>query len=155
MAGAHRMCSLLVFNLPNIHPDPTQQWTKFTTGDVIEVQDDDNFQWGAAVQGPKALGWWHVVQIPGVPAAQLVALAMGASPPIPPAPYLLRTQTINVQGLLAAAQSANVTPTTLPKSATVPDVVLDQVTLLAQVSAKPPLVNQTVIGGAGQPPVIG
>ena len=151
------MCSLLIFNVANVHPDPTQQWTKFVAGDVIDIQDDDNFYWGDDIQGDNPLGLWTVVSIPGVAAADLISLAMGETTPNPPAPYLLRTQTVDVASLQSASQpvqkkgSRNNSDPSGPQ----PDITTDQVTLMSFVSQKPPLVNQSVIGTPSQTPVIG
>ena len=69
------MCSVLIFvKTDNTHDDPSQDWKKFKAGDVIDINEKDKFDWGAAIQGPDALGWWRVVTVPGAQTADLAVL---------------------------------------------------------------------------------
>ena len=135
------MASLLVFAIPNLHPDPTLQWTKYTTGDVIDIRDDDNFFWGSDIQGPAALGWWKVVCIPGVQAASLSGLLV--SGPIVDATiskFQMRTQSVNVSALAAASIPSGVQPN--PNA----DITTDMATVQSMTTTKPPLTSGVTVG---------
>ena len=124
------MCSILVFALAdNIHPDPDLQWTKFSRGDVIDIQEDANpFYYYAGDPG-----LFRIVNLPGVPAAQLISLCMGDPIPNPPAPYNLRSNFINLTVLETAKNLGQFDTLTT-----------DQSTLLAARSVKPPVVVSQV-----------
>jgi len=107
------MCSILVFVKNNPHPDPKQQWRKFGPGDVIDGNDDDNFYWGDDIQGPKALGWWRVVVVPGVPWSKLAGLTTSEvleRQDLPDAPRKLRINKIDIAALEQQAASVKGAP---------------------------------------------
>lgn len=146
------MCSVVIFAKPdNDHPDPALDWTKFKRGDVIDINDDDNFFWGSHVQGDNALGWWNVIVVPGVAANDIISLCMGD--PIPfvlPALYRIRVNSIDLDGLLASPSQAQSTSSKSSGSqintgidntdvSVAPDLVTDTDTLLSFRSVKPPL----------------
>lgn len=124
------MASVLVFAKPdNIHPDPNLDWTKFKRGDVIEARDEDNFFWGNDIHGPKPLGWWRVIALPGVPASAVQSLVVGD--PVPQgqiAPYRLRVNKIDLDAL----ENGKVLNPSDSLAATLPDV-------LAVATVKPPI----------------
>lgn len=101
------MCSILVFAKDdNIHPDPKQQWRKFGRGDVIDIHEDDAFFWGNDIQGPKALGWWRVVVMPGVPKEKVLGLLSEEVldyPALESAPRKLRINKIDLDAIEAEA----------------------------------------------------
>ena len=108
------MCSLLIFAKPdNDHPDKSLDWKRFKRGDVIDVRDDDDFFWGTDIQGPKALGWWRVIVLPGVAASDVIGLAL-SGPKVDDfafdSPYLLRANKVDLDALevLAEADGAKV-----------------------------------------------
>lgn len=143
MAGVHPMSSLLVFAKPdNIHPDPTQDWRKFKRGDVIDVNDDDNFFWGTDIQGKDALGWWRIVVLPGVPASQVLSMLFGDNmdPLNPDQPIRLRINQVNLDGL----EQGQVLKTT-------DQVTTDFNSFIALRTSKPPLPK---VGVDGQPAVV-
>lgn len=75
------MASLLVFaKADNVHPDTREQWQRFAPGDVIDIAEDDAFDWGADIA---RLGWWRVIVAPGVPAPELQHLLAGEVPAAP------------------------------------------------------------------------
>ena len=68
------MCRLIVFNKANNdHPDPDLDWTKFKRGDVIDVLED-GVEAGKAVENDPL---FHIIEMPGTPAAEMRALTMG------------------------------------------------------------------------------
>lgn len=141
------MCSILIFSKPdNDHPDPAQDWKKFKRGDVIDMNDDDHFFWGGDIQGPKALGWWRVVVLPGVAAKTLRGLQAGDLPSVldPQAPVRLRVNKIDLDALETMAKDAR-------NLAVVPDqfdtakLATDTSTLLSVRATKPALATSLVL----------
>lgn len=73
------MASLLVFSRSsNSQLTEAERCGQPERGDPVDVHDDDMFHWGDAIMGPGALGWWQVIVIPGVPAAELRHLLQGS-----------------------------------------------------------------------------
>lgn len=141
------MCSLLIFAKPdNNHPDPTLDWQKFKRGDVIDSRDDDNFFWGNDIQGPKALGWWRVVVIPGVPAKDFLGLQMGDDPSLinPKMPIRLRINKIDVDALEMMAKDASNPAVTTDQFDAV-KMTTDTSTLLSVRTTKPALSTDLVL----------
>ncbi len=99
------MCSILIFAKDNINPNSTLDWQMWKTGYVVDISDNDNQWWGNDIDGPKKLGWWHVVVIPGAPAANYLALIAGDPAPDAIAPFRLRTVKLALFNVTATAVS--------------------------------------------------
>lgn len=130
------MCSILVFAKPdNLHPDPRKQWSKFERGDAIAVQDDDDFFWGEEVHGKRALGWWRVIVLPGVPAAKMQSLAepeVLEYPALDDAPRKLRAVKIDLDAIEVEAKLQAGRDLTITEK-----VEQSEPAVLAKVSIKP------------------
>lgn len=143
------MCSLLIWAKPDSAPDKIPDWQKFKRGDVIEIHDDDNFHWGADVQGPQALGWWRVVVLPKIPAKDLISLVQNDAPGPDTGieiPYLLRVNTVGLDALeVMEKDQANVAVVTDQIYAA--KMTTDKNTLLSVRTTKPALVLDTAALG--------
>lgn len=100
------MCSLLIWgrrdNVSKL------QWQQFARGDVIDLQDDDDFHWGNAILGPDSIGWWRAAVVPGVPAKSLQGLVMGDAATVPAGkPYRMRTCRIDLDALEEAEEKSS------------------------------------------------
>lgn len=75
------MASLLVFASDHAkNPDPEVDSSSVPKrGHVIDVQDNDDFDWGREIHAADGLGWWRVVVIPGVAAKDCLYLCDGDS----------------------------------------------------------------------------
>ncbi len=128
------MCNVLVFIKPdNEHDDPKKDWSKFKAGDVVDIVEKDKFPWGAAIQGPKALGWWKVVVIPGVRKEKLAHLLESGPMPFVSLLPLSPVDTKHQKRLWA-----------LDVAQLKPSMTLDE--LLAAAFQKPQQPNLSVIG---------
>jgi hypothetical protein len=59
------MSSLVVFSRrSNTQLLDQQQYGQPERGDVVDMNDNDAFDWGRMVCGPEALGWWQVIITP-------------------------------------------------------------------------------------------
>lgn len=128
------MCNVLVFIKPdNEHDDAKLDWSKFKAGDVVDIVEKDKFPWGAAVEGPTALGWWRSVVVPGVQKAHLAHLL--ESGPLPFASLLpLSAAEVKHQKRLWALDPAQLQPT------------MTLAEILVAAHQKPPYPNLSVIG---------
>lgn len=128
------MCSVLIFTKPdNEHDDPAQDWKKFKAGDVIDISEFDNWDWGGDIQGPNALGWWSVVVVPRAQKAQLAYLLDSG-----PMPFVTLTEQSQAEVRHQRRMWS------VDVSALTPGMSLPQFSAL--VVAKPDLVNLNVIG---------
>lgn len=75
------MCSILIYAREDtagpLHPDIMASRPQL--GDVADVHEDDDFFWGHEVHGERTSGASVVVKLPGVKAAEVIALAMNSS----------------------------------------------------------------------------
>lgn len=70
------MSSLFVFRRPsNNQLDGLQQTGQPERGDVVDIQEDDLFDWGNAV---RTIGWWQVIVVPNAGLRELGALTKGS-----------------------------------------------------------------------------
>lgn len=128
------MCSVLIFIKPdNDHDDPSLDWRKFKAGDVIDISEFDNFNWGGDIQGPNALGWWSAVVVPRAQKAQLAYL-MESGPMA-----LVSIMPLNPADAKHQRRLWTVDITALAPEMSIGDFV-------SIVSAKPPAVDLNVIG---------
>lgn len=96
------MCSVLIFARADVptHVLVPRPWTRPQRGDVIDIQDDDGFDWGRDIAGPDCLGWWRVVVLAGVKRANVSGLlSADPLPDNPDVPYRTRINTIDLDGL--------------------------------------------------------
>lgn len=68
------MCSILLWALPGFN--------HLSRGDVVSIQESDDFHWGDAVVGPNCTGQMRALVVPEVPAAAFEALLHGDVPPL-------------------------------------------------------------------------
>ena len=71
------MSSVLLFARPsNSKLRGVQQTNQPERGDVVDIREDDLFDWGRAVY---AMGWWQVVIVPNAGLRELSGLLTGSS----------------------------------------------------------------------------
>lgn len=136
------VASLLVWAMESIHPDPSMQWMRHDVGDVVDIADDDDFNWGLCVTDPDhdAAGMFKVVVLLGVAMADILSLATGDSAfDVSDAPRRLRINKIDLDGL-----HATVAPKVQSRGAIAvvdadPAIVTDLDTLMSFTTLKPPL----------------
>lgn len=96
------MCRLFVFaKADNDHPDPELDWTKFKAGDVIDILEDG--QHGGAEA--ETSGLFHIVELPGVPAAEFHSLLLGDEGHTPTHYQRLRSNRLDLPGIRRAKPS--------------------------------------------------
>ena len=92
------MCRVFIFaKANNDHPDPSLDWTRFKRGDVVEVLEDGKFGGQSVETDPL----FYIVEVPGVPVSDLVALKLGREDPTGEFYPQLTTNRLDLDALIA------------------------------------------------------